>query len=133
MPPGFDAVTMGSPSRYDLDFRRSGSEVECVFPGQPDGVDFFGFWLVRVKLLKFGGGDDAAELGGHVGGRGQGREPVSLHAGPSLFPVRSGGRPWSAALTRSLVVQVTPSGSFFSSSPGHHGQRAADTRPADPE
>src|SRR6266568_1598252 len=37
--------------------------------------------------------------------------------GRPFFPVRSGGRPQSAALLRSLVVQVTPSGSSFSSSP----------------
>ena len=29
---------------------------------------FCGFWLVSVKSLKSGGDDDAAELGGHVGG-----------------------------------------------------------------
>ena len=39
-----------------------------VFPGQPDGVDFCGCWLVRARWLKSGGDDDAAELGGHVGG-----------------------------------------------------------------
>jgi integrase len=32
-------------------------------------MDFCGFWLVSAKSLKFGGDDDAAELGGHVGGR----------------------------------------------------------------
>ena len=37
--------------------------------------------------------------------------------GLPFLPVRSGGRPQSAALERSLVVQVTPSGSSFSSSP----------------
>jgi hypothetical protein len=31
-------------------------------------MDFCGFWVVSVKSLKFGGDDDAAELGGHVGG-----------------------------------------------------------------
>src|SRR2546429_3336683 len=51
-----------------LDFRGLGGGAFGVFPGQPDGVDFFGFWLVSVKPLKFGGDDDAAELGGHVGG-----------------------------------------------------------------
>ena len=43
-----------------------------VFPGQSDGADFFVCWLVRAKRLKFGGDDDAAELGGHVGGGGLG-------------------------------------------------------------
>jgi hypothetical protein len=30
-----------------LDFRGLGGEVFGVFPGQPDGVDFFGFRLVE--------------------------------------------------------------------------------------
>src|SRR5713101_2849102 len=40
-----------------------------VFPGQAEDADFFGCWLVRARCLKSGGDDDAAELGGHVGGR----------------------------------------------------------------
>ena len=31
-----------------LDFRDLGGEVSGVFPGQPDGVDFFGLWLVEA-------------------------------------------------------------------------------------
>ena len=50
-------------------FRRRGS---CVFPGQPEDGDFLGCWLVRARCLKSGGDDDAAELGGHVGGGGLG-------------------------------------------------------------
>jgi hypothetical protein len=38
------------------------------FPGQADGADFFGCGLVGARWLKFGGDEDAAELGGHVGG-----------------------------------------------------------------
>src|SRR5213078_543066 len=203
-----------------LDFRGLGGGAFGVFPGQPDGVDFFGFWLVSVKPLKFGGDDDAAELGGHVGGgrfglrgvpgrveaaglgvggvvpgggvpadgdglageherdgaldraggavaglagpeellrvfyrdfnspsgcvsfdhpgdarvlfrgdEGQVKPGSGLVAdeddgsrspftrGRPFLPVRPGGRSWSAALERSLVVQVTPPGSCFSSSP----------------
>src|SRR5216684_8327673 len=55
-------------TRCYLDFRGLSGDVFGVFPGQPDGVDFCGFWLVRAYWLKFGGDDDAAELGGHVGG-----------------------------------------------------------------
>jgi hypothetical protein len=33
-----------------LDFRGLGGDVFDVFPGQADGVDFFWFWLVSVKL-----------------------------------------------------------------------------------
>ncbi len=47
---------------------------------------------------------------------GDGRRPPFLRGRPS-FPVRSGGRSWRAALARSLAVQVTLSGSCFSSSP----------------
>jgi hypothetical protein len=49
----------------------------CVFPGQSDGVEFFACRLVRARLLKSGGDEDAAEQDGHVaGGRfGLGRVP----------------------------------------------------------
>ena len=41
-----------------------------------------------------------------------------LHTGDrSAGAIDAGGRSWSAALARSLVVQVTPGGSCFSSSP----------------
>jgi hypothetical protein len=49
---------------------------------------------VRAKLLKFGGDDDAAELGGHVGGGrlGLGRVPGRLRAaGPGVGGVVAGG------------------------------------------
>jgi hypothetical protein len=32
----------------DLDFRGLGGEVFGVFPGQADGMDFCGFWLVEA-------------------------------------------------------------------------------------
>src|SRR5689334_5083060 len=51
-----------------LDFRGLGGEIFGVFPGQADGMDFCGFWLVSINSLKSGGDDDTAELGGHVGG-----------------------------------------------------------------
>jgi hypothetical protein len=38
-----------------------------VFPGQAEGADFFGCWLVRARCLKCGGDDDVTELRGHVG------------------------------------------------------------------
>jgi len=38
-----------------------------VFPGQAEGADFFGCWLVRARCLKSGGDDGVAELRGHVG------------------------------------------------------------------
>ena len=41
---------------------------------------------------------------------------VAFLLGRPLFPVRSGGRSWRAALLRNLVVQVTPSGNCLSSS-----------------
>ena len=31
-----------------LDFRGLGGEVSGVFPGQADGVDFCGFWLIEA-------------------------------------------------------------------------------------
>ena len=34
-----------------LDFRGLSGGAFGVFPGQPDGVDFFGFWLISVKSL----------------------------------------------------------------------------------
>ena len=47
-----------------LDFRGLGGEGHCVFPGQSEDAEFCGCWLVRVRWLKSGGDDDAAELGG---------------------------------------------------------------------
>ena len=41
-------------------------------PGQADEVYFFACWLVGVRWAKTGGDDNAAELGGHVGGGGLG-------------------------------------------------------------
>ena len=35
-------------SWWSLDFRGLSSDAFGVFPGQPDGVDFFGFWLVEA-------------------------------------------------------------------------------------
>jgi hypothetical protein len=37
--------------RLALDFRDLGGEVFGVFPGQADGVDFCGFWLVSANSL----------------------------------------------------------------------------------
>jgi hypothetical protein len=81
-------------SSEHLDFRGLSGEAFGVFPGQPDGVDFFGFWLVSVKSLKFGGDDDAAEPGGHAGGGrfGLGRVPGRGEAaGPGVGGVVPGG------------------------------------------
>jgi hypothetical protein len=54
-------------------------------------MDFCRFWLVRTKSLKFGGDDDAAELGGHVGGgtarssrSTRGRQAVGLGIGGAV-------------------------------------------------
>src|SRR5262249_21150380 len=77
-----------------LDFRGLGGKAFGVFPGQADGMDFCGFWLIRAKSLKFGGDDDAAELGGHVGGRrfGLARVPGSVEAaGLGVGRVVAGG------------------------------------------
>jgi DNA-binding NarL/FixJ family response regulator len=54
-------------------FADLGGEGYGVFPGQPEEADFPGCWLVGARCLKSGGDDDAAELGGHVGGCGPGR------------------------------------------------------------
>jgi hypothetical protein len=40
-----------------------------AFTGQAYGVDFFAYRLVRVRCVKSGGDEDAAELGGHVRSR----------------------------------------------------------------
>src|SRR6185437_450981 len=40
----------------------------CVFPGQPDGVDFLVCRLAGARCLKSCGDEDAAEQGGHVAG-----------------------------------------------------------------
>jgi cyclophilin family peptidyl-prolyl cis-trans isomerase len=55
-----------------------------VFPGQAEDSDFFGGRLVRVRCLKSGGDDDAAEPGGHVGGRWLGLRRVPRGAGPVI-------------------------------------------------
>ncbi len=52
-----------------------------VFPGQADDVDFFWCRLARARCLKSGGDDDAAELAGHVSGRGLGLGGVPGSAG----------------------------------------------------
>src|SRR5271156_1829491 len=57
-------------------------------------MDFCGFWLVRLNWLKSGGDDDAAELGGHVGGGRLGlrRVPGSVYpAGLDVGGVVPGG------------------------------------------
>src|SRR5271155_3584822 len=58
-----------------------------VFPGQAEEADFLGCWLVRARCLKSGGDDDAAELGGHVGGRRLGLAGVPGGAGPVIGDV----------------------------------------------
>jgi hypothetical protein len=64
---GLIAPSLQLNSRY-LDFRGLSGEGRCVCPGQPEDGDFLGCWLVGARCLKSGGDDDAAELGGHVGG-----------------------------------------------------------------
>src|SRR5262249_36417889 len=59
----------------------------CVLPGQAEDADFFGCWLVRARCLKSGSDDDAAELGGHVGGRRLGLAGVPGGAGPVVCHV----------------------------------------------
>src|SRR5260370_27584869 len=63
-----------------------------VFPGQPYGVDFFACRLVTARWLKSGGDQDAAELGGHVGGGRLGLAGVPGGAGAAGVDV-GGGRP----------------------------------------
>ncbi len=58
-----------------------------VFPGQADDVDFFWCRLVRARCLKSGGDDDAAELAGHVSGRGLGLGGVPGSAGAMFADV----------------------------------------------
>ncbi len=77
-----------------LDFRGLGREICGVFPGQADGMDFCGFWLISANSLKSGGDDDAAELGGHVGGGRLGLRGVPGRveaAGPGVGRVVAGG------------------------------------------
>ena len=71
-----------------------------VFPGQPEEADFLGCWLVRARCLKSGGDDDAAELGGHVGGGGLGLagvprgERASLSTAKITHRKRTSTTPW---------------------------------------
>ena len=68
---------------------RKAGTLQCRrgFPGQADGADFCGWQLVSVRWLKFGGDQDAPELGGHVGGRWLGLGGVPGGAGPVLAGV----------------------------------------------
>jgi hypothetical protein len=54
------------------------SQLCCgVFPGQVGSVDFFACRPVTARWFKSGGDQDAAELGGHVGGGGLGLAAVA--------------------------------------------------------
>ncbi len=94
-----------------LDFRELSGEGRCVFPGQPEDGDFLGCWLVRARCLKSGGYDDAAELGGHVGGGGFG-----------LAGVPGGGR---AAFVQVGGVVAGGNGGAPGRCPAREGVRAA--------
>jgi hypothetical protein len=59
----------------------------CAVPGQPYGVDFCRGWLAGVNRPIFGGDEDAAELGEHVGGRRLGLGAIPGGAGPVLAGV----------------------------------------------
>ena len=63
-------------------------------------MDFCGFWLVRAKSLKFGGDDDAAELGGHVGGGRLGLRGLPGASGGGPGHRRGGGRRWRSSRRR---------------------------------
>src|SRR6267154_5029703 len=68
-----------------------------VCPGQADEVYFFACWLVGVRWAKTGSDDNAAELGGHVGGGGLGLGGVPRGNGRGDWPSKTRVSPAAAS------------------------------------
>jgi UDP-glucose 4-epimerase len=92
-----------------------------VFPGQPDGVDFSGCRLVRVRCPKSGGDEDAAELGEHVCGGRLCLGGVPGRARAWLSTTSAGSCPAVAYQAVAMAWQANaPSGSPRLLTSGHH-------------